>query len=112
MARTVIAPEALDLETRGRRDYYVGLEHPTLWGVYRIPVTVFVGPDAEPGRGVVAIGSTHGDEYEGPVAIKHLLRDLKEEDVRGRIILIPVLNVVAFKAGVRDTPDDGGRGSE
>jgi predicted deacylase len=107
MARIVVSPEGLDFETRGRRDYYVGLEHPTLWGVYRIPVTVFVGPNAAPGRGVVAIGSTHGDEYEGPVAIKHLLHDLREEEVLGRIILIPVLNVVAFNAGRRDTPDDG-----
>ena len=107
MARIVLPPEGLDFETRGRRDYYVGLEHPTLWGVYRIPVTVIVGPNAAPGRGVVAIGSTHGDEYEGPVAIKHLLHELREEDVLGRIILIPVLNAVAFNAGRRDTPDDG-----
>jgi predicted deacylase len=70
-------------------------------------VTVFVGPNAAPGRGVVAIGSTHGDEYEGPVAIKHLLHELREEDVLGRIILIPLLNAVAFQAGRRDTPDDG-----
>ena len=107
MARIAVSPEGLDFETRGRRDYYVGLEHPTLWGVYRIPVTVFVGPRAAPGRGVVAIGSTHGDEYEGPAAIKHLLHELREEEVLGRIILIPVLNVVAFNAGRRDTPDDG-----
>jgi len=107
MARIVVPPEGVDFETKGRRDYYVGLEHPTLWGVYRIPVTVIVGPEAAPGRGVVATGSTHGDEYEGPVAIKHLLHEMREEDVVGRIILIPVLNAVAFRAGRRDTPDDG-----
>ena len=107
MSRPVVTPEAVDFQSRGRRDYYVGLEHPTLWGVHRIPVTVIVGPEARPSRGLVAIGSTHGDEYEGPVAIKHLLRDIHDQDVLGRIILIPVLNVVAFKAGLRDTPDDG-----
>jgi predicted deacylase len=107
MTRIVVPPEGLDFDTRGRRDYYVGLEHPTLWGVYRIPVTVIVGPEAARGRGVVAIGSTHGDEYEGPVAVKHLVHELREEDVLGRIVLIPVLNVVAFHAGRRDTPDDG-----
>jgi predicted deacylase len=107
MARIVLPPEGLDFVTRGRRDYYVGLEHPTLWGVYRIPVTVMVGPEAAPGRGVVAIGSTHGDEYEGPVALKHLLHDMRDDEVLGRIILIPVLNAVAFSAGRRDTPDDG-----
>jgi predicted deacylase len=107
MGRIVVAPEELDFESRGRRDYYVGLEHPTLWGVYRIPVTVIVGPEAAPGRGVVAIGSTHGDEYEGPAAIKHLVHEIRAEDVVGRLVLIPVLNVVAFRAGRRDTPDDG-----
>lgn len=107
MTRMLVAPEAVDFTSPGRRDYHVGLEHPTLWGSYRIPVTVAVGPNAKPGRGLVAIGSTHGDEYEGPVAIKHLLGEIRTQDVMGRIILIPVLNVVAFKAGLRDTPDDG-----
>lgn len=107
MTRIVVKPEAIDCESRGRRDYLVSLEHPTLWGSYLIPVTVLVGPQARPGRGLVATGSTHGNEYEGPVALKHLAREIRIEDVVGRIILIPVLNAVAFKAGRRDSPDDG-----
>src|SRR5262245_8426825 len=108
MSRMVVKPEGVDFDSRGRRDYLVTLEHPTLWGSYLIPVTVWVGPQAKPGRGLVATGSTHGNEYEGPVALKHLLREIRTEDVLGRIILIPVLNAVAFKAGRRDSPDDGG----
>src|SRR6185503_8587384 len=107
MTRMAVKPEAVDFESRGRRDYLVTLEHPTLWGAYLIPVTVVVGPQAKPGRGLVATGSTHGNEYEGPVALKHLVREIRTEDVLGRIILIPVLNAVAFKAGRRDSPDDG-----
>ena len=57
-----------------------------------------VGPEAEPGRGVVAFGSNHGNEYEGPVALKHLMREIHTEDVRGRIILIPVLNAPASRS--------------
>ena len=38
-----------------------------------MPLTVMVGPDANPGEGLVAFGSNHGNEYEGPVALKHLL---------------------------------------
>lgn len=105
--RTTARPEAVDLESPGRRDYLVTLEHPTLWGAYLIPVTVMVGPQAKPGRGLVATGSTHGNEYEGPVALKHLVREIPLDDVLGRVILIPVLNAVAFKAGRRDSPDDG-----
>lgn len=68
---------------------------------------MIVGPNAKPGKGLVAIGSTHGDEIEGPIAIKHLLHEIKTEDVVGRIILIPVVNPMAWKANRRETPDDG-----
>jgi len=108
MNRAVVAPEALDFETPGRRDYFVKLEHTTLWAHHLIPVTVIVGREAKPGRGIAATGSTHGDEIEGPVAIKHLVREIKTEDVLGRIILVPVLNVIAFRANRRESPDDGG----
>ena len=43
-------------------------------------------------QGIVAFGSNHGNEYEGPVALKRLLREIQLGDVRGRIILVPVLN--------------------
>src|SRR5687767_4518411 len=101
--RTIVRPDELDLESPGRRDYWVGLEHDTMWGLQLIPLTVFVGLDAKPGKGLVAFGSTHGNEYEGPVAIKTLLAEIKTEDVLGRIILIPVLNPEAFRTGTRDS---------
>ena len=107
MPRLSVAPNALDLDSPGRRDYFVRLEHPTYWGDYLIPLTVYVGRNHVPGRGVVAIGATHGNEYEGPVAIKHLLHEIDPKAVTGRVILIPTLNVPAFNAGQRDTPDDG-----
>jgi N-alpha-acetyl-L-2,4-diaminobutyrate deacetylase len=107
MTRTIVSPEGLDLESPGRRDYHVKLEHTTIWAHHLIPVTVWVGPRAKPGRGLAAIGSTHGDEIEGPVALKHLLGEIAIEEVLGRIILVPVLNVMAWKANRRETPDDG-----
>src|SRR6185436_7043547 len=97
----------LDFTSQGRRDYFVELEHPSIWGHYLIPLTVLVGPNAEAGRGLLAIGATHGNEYEGPIALKHLLAEIRAVDVLGRIIIVPVLNVPAFRAGRRDTPDDG-----
>ena len=107
MSRTTVSPADLDLVSPGRRDYHVKFQHPTLWGHYLVPLTVMVGAEAKAGEGLVAIGSTHGNEYEGPVAIKHLMGEIDSADVRGRLVLIPVLNVAAFAAGVRDTPDDG-----
>ena len=100
-------PDDIDFRSPGRRDYNVCIEHPTLWGFFKIPLTVLVGPEAEEGRGLLAIGATHGDEYEGPLAIKNLLREIDSARVRGRLLLVPVLNRPAFDAGVRDTPHDG-----
>ena len=67
-----------------------------------MPLTVFVGPEAREGEGLVAFGSTHGNEYEGPVAIKHLLAEIELDAVRGRIVLVPVLNPAALREGTRD----------
>lgn len=108
MNRTITRPNGLDLDSPGRRDYLVALEHDTTWGDHLIPLTVWVGPETISGKGLVAFGSNHGNEYEGPVALKHLLKEIKTEDVRGRIILVPVLNVPAFKSGTRDTVTEDG----
>lgn len=108
MTRRIVRPDQLDLDSPGRRDYWVALEHDSIWGDHLIPLTVFVGPQAKDGQGLVAFGSNHGNEYEGPVALKHLIREIKLENVLGRIILIPVLNPAAFLAGTREsTLDDG-----
>lgn len=105
MQRLVVKPSGLDFESPGRRDYWVALEHDTMWGAQLIPVTVWVGPKAQPGKGLVAFGSTHGNEYEGPVALKQLLGEIDVAAVTGRIIIIPVLNVEAFRSGTRDSVD-------
>lgn len=108
MSRIIVRPDALDFDTIGRRDYLVALPHDSIWGDHLVPLTVFVGPEARPGEGLVAFGSTHGNEYEGPVAIRHLLDEIDPASVRGRIILVPVLNVAAFRAGERDSLHDDG----
>jgi N-alpha-acetyl-L-2,4-diaminobutyrate deacetylase len=108
MARDIVSPGGLDLESPGRRDYWVALGHTSIWGSHLIPLTVIVGPQAKPGEGLVAFGACHGNEYEGPVAIKHLLREIRTEDVLGRIILVPVLNVAAFRVGARESTGDDG----
>jgi len=108
MSRIIARPSELDLDSPGRRDYFVALEHDSTWSEHLIPLTVFVGPDAQPTKGLVAFGSNHGNEYEGPVVLKNLLREIRLEDVMGRIILIPVLNPSAFKSGTRESVKDDG----
>ena len=109
MSREIVPPGQMDLESPGRRDYWAQLPHTSVWGTHLVPLTVIVGPEARPCEGLVAFGGTHGNEYEGPVAIKHLLREIRTEDVLGRIILVPVLNVAAFRIDARASDaDDGG----
>jgi predicted deacylase len=108
MARKIVRPAEIDFDTQGKRDYHVALEHDSIWGDHLIPLTVFVGPEAKRGQGLVAFGSNHGNEYEGPIAIAHVARGIDPQRVRGRIVLVPVLNAAAFAAGTRDsTRDDG-----
>ena len=108
MTRTIVRPEKLDLDSPGRRDYWVALEHDSLWGDHLMPLTVMVGSNAEEGEGLMATGSNHGNEYEGPVAVKHLMQETKLDDVTGRLIFIPVLNPGAFHAGHRSSIADDG----
>jgi N-alpha-acetyl-L-2,4-diaminobutyrate deacetylase len=106
--REIARPDQLDLDTPGRRDYWVALEHDSIWGDHLIPLTVFVGREARPGRGLLATGSNHGNEYEGPIALKHLLREIDPEAVTGRIIVVPVINVAAFASGTRESVAEDG----
>lgn len=106
--RITVRPEQLDLDSPGRRDYWVALEHDSIWGDHLIPLTVFVGPEAGDEKGLVSFGSNHGNEYEGPVVLKHLIHDINLQDVRGRLILIPVLNPAAFLSGTRESRTEDG----
>src|SRR4051794_16819167 len=53
------------------------------------------------------MAGNHGDEYPGQVAILKLARELEPGQVRGRLILIPALNIPASRAATRLSPLDG-----
>lgn len=97
----------IDWERPGARRYSVPFTLDGTWGRVRLPLYVACGPRSGPT--VVAIGGTHGDEYEGPVGLKNLIAELDPSRlVCGRLIVVPVLNVPAFRAGRRASPLDGG----
>lgn len=78
--------------------------HDDAWGVTRVPIAIISN-----GKGptVVLEGGNHGDEYEGPIVICELIRDLDPAEVQGRLILVPASNVHAVMAGQRTSPVDG-----
>ena len=106
MIHTITPIAALDWDSPGKRLSHVPFTLDATWGRVRLPLCVICGP--RPGKTVVAIGGTHGDEYEGPVGLKNLIATLGAADVvAGRVIVLPTLNVPAFQAARRDSPLDG-----
>jgi predicted deacylase len=57
--------------------------------------------------GVAVFGGTHGNEWEGQVAVKRLCRDLDPAEMSGRVILVPQLSESACSANTRLSPLDG-----
>lgn len=70
-----------------------------------IPIAVVRNGD---GPTALLVGGNHGDEYEGPIALHKLAGTLRAEDVHGRVIIVPCLNLPAVMAGRRVSPIDGG----
>lgn len=99
--------DQIDWESPGARRYSVPFTSDGTWGRIRVPLYVACARHAGPT--IVAIGGTHGDEYEGPVGLKNLIDDLDPAALaQGRLIVIPVLNVPAFRVARRDSPLDSG----
>lgn len=71
-------------------------------------LTAYVATGPRPGPTLAVLASVHGDEYEGPVAIADLLGALDPVALAGTLIAIPVANPLAYAAGTRTSPLDGG----
>jgi len=74
------------------------------WANVMIPMTVVAHGT---GPTVLVLGGNHGDEYQGQVALMKLARSISQEQVQGRLILIPSLNFPAALASTRLSPIDG-----
>ena len=74
------------------------------WGVVEIPIYVLrngAGPT------LLLTGGVHGDEYEGQIAVSRLAQTLRVEELSGRLILMPAVNIPAALNGTRLSPIDG-----
>jgi predicted deacylase len=76
------------------------------WANLLLPISVFA---QGAGPSVLVMAGNHGDEYPGQVAILRLMRSLARDHsrARGRVILVPALNMPAAKAATRLSPLDG-----
>ena len=97
----------VDLDGTGRQTGFVMIPHSPdddAWGATRIPIAVIGNGN---GPTIIMEGGNHGDEYEGPIIIAELIRELDPATVNGRLILMPSNNVHAVRAGRRTSPVDG-----
>ncbi len=104
---TETARTTIDFDRTGKQVGFVDIPHSPhedAWGATRIPIAVIAN-----GRGptVILQAGNHGDEYEGPITLGELIRELDPGMVSGRIIFLPAINVPAVLAGRRTSPVDG-----
>ncbi|WP_127584217.1 succinylglutamate desuccinylase/aspartoacylase family protein [Paenibacillus koleovorans] len=68
---------------------------------------VHVVRSASPGPTLLVIAAVHGDEYEGVHTAIRLIRDLHPAHIRGTVVVVPVVNMLAYDGIMRSTPEDG-----
>ena len=101
------ARTTIDFERSGKQIGFVDIPHSPhedAWGATRIPLAVIKNGQ---GPTVILQAGNHGDEYEGPITLGELIRELDPGLVSGRIIFLPAVNVPAVLAGRRTSPVDG-----
>ena len=98
----------VDFDKNGRQHGFLRLfhsVHSSAYGFIPIPIVVLkngAGPTA------LLVSGTHGDEYEGQVALCNLVKSLDPARIRGRVIILPAANFPAAMAGRRTSPIDEG----
>jgi predicted deacylase len=101
------ARTTIDFDRAGKQIGFVDIPHSPhedAWGATRIPLAVIRNGD---GPTVILQAGNHGDEYEGPITLGELIRELDPAMVSGRIIFLPAVNIPAVLAGRRTSPIDG-----
>ena len=102
--------EALDFSRPGKHHYRLAFPLDSSWGYSLVPLTVINGlrkDDHGARPGIAVFGGTHGNEWEGQVAVKRLCRELDPARISGRIILMPQLSETACNANSRVSGEDG-----
>jgi predicted deacylase len=73
------------------------------YGNVAIPIAVLQNGS---GPSVLLMAGNHGDEYEGQIGLCKAIRSLRPEAIRGRIVILPAVNLPAALAGTRVSPLD------
>ncbi|MGX9857148.1 succinylglutamate desuccinylase/aspartoacylase family protein (plasmid) [Limimaricola variabilis] len=82
------------------------IEVGVLAGGVEVKIPVIVVNGAEGGRTFWVNGAIHGDEPEGPRACHLALERIDPMQLKGAVVLVPVVNPIAFSAMERGNPLD------
>ncbi len=94
----------LDLAAPGKHTGHLQLprsSNQSGWSTQWIPITSVANGE---GPTMLVLGGVHGDEPEGQVAALNLARELRPEQVTGRVIVVPCLSLEASRAYTRLWP--------
>jgi len=91
------------VEAGSSKDVYLAVSESYSSITVRIPL--HVRRAEEDGPVVFVTAALHGDEINGTGAIRHLIQDPDLRLLRGTLILVPVLNLLAFDQHSRYLPD-------
>lgn len=98
----------IDFERDGKAHGYIGIQHSVTRSCYYwlpVPITCIKNGS---GPTVLLISGIHGDEYEGQITLSKIAANLQPIDVTGRVLILPMANFPAAKAGTRTSPIDQG----
>lgn len=98
----------VDFERDGKQTGYLRIPHSvhrSAYGWIPIPITTIKNGE---GPTLLITAGVHGDEYEGQIAVDELATTLSPQNIRGRVILLPMVNQPAAMHGTRTSPVDDG----
>ena len=105
--RTRIESE-IDLDAEGKHCGFLRIPHSvhrSAYGWLPMPVISIKNGD---GPRILLMAGNHGDEYEGQVALCRLARSLEPAAMQGHLVVLPMANYPAARAGRRTSPIDEG----
>ena len=98
----------VDFDLDGKHQGFLRLPHSvhrSAYGWLPVPIVSIRNGD---GPRVLLMSGNHGDEYEGQVANCELARNLLPEQLDGQVLILPMANYGAARAGMRTSPIDDG----
>ena len=103
---TTPLPTHIDFNANGKQVDWLRIPYSVNRSAYgALPAPLACIKNGE-GPTVLLMAGVHGDEFEGQVGLSQLIRELEPQAISGRVIILPMSNFPAAKAGARVSPLD------